>query len=199
MKTILLPTDFSENSWKAVEYALELYENETCKFYILHALEPQASAPSAGITSKKASQMIHESRMKATEEDFNKFLNRVTAFSNNPKHSFETVLVHGSLVAAVEGYVEENDIELVVIGNKGASALQKVTFGSNAAQLILKLSCPLIAIPESAKVSISEIYLHLFSHLIKNHEIIHFGTVLVRDKRRSNSRTCCYPQQNYSV
>jgi len=157
MKTILLPTDFSENSWKAVEYALELYENETCKFYILHALEPQASAPSAGITSKKASQMIHESRMKATEEDFNKFLNRVTAFSNNPKHSFETVLVHGSLVAAVEGYVEENDIELVVIGNKGASALQKVTFGSNAAQLILKLSCPLIAIPESAKVSISEI------------------------------------------
>jgi nucleotide-binding universal stress UspA family protein len=157
MKTILLPTDFSENSWKAIEYALELFKNETCKFYIMHALEPQASAPSAGITSKKASQVIHESRMKATQEDFDNFMNRVKAFSNNSKHQFETVLVHGSLVSAVEGYAEDNNVELVVIGNKGASALQKVTFGSNAAQLILKLSCPLIAVPESAKLSINEI------------------------------------------
>ncbi|TFG75474.1 MAG: universal stress protein, partial [Flavobacteriales bacterium] len=28
MKKILLPTDFSENAWNAIAYALELFKNE---------------------------------------------------------------------------------------------------------------------------------------------------------------------------
>ncbi|WAC02793.1 universal stress protein [Lacinutrix neustonica] len=36
MKTILLPTDFSENSWNAIVYALNFLEKEPCTFYLLH-------------------------------------------------------------------------------------------------------------------------------------------------------------------
>ena len=36
MKNILLPTDFSENSWNAIEYALKLFEKKSCNFYLLH-------------------------------------------------------------------------------------------------------------------------------------------------------------------
>ncbi|WP_299528057.1 universal stress protein, partial [uncultured Lutibacter sp.] len=36
MKNILLPTDFSENSWNAIKYALELYKKTACNFYLLH-------------------------------------------------------------------------------------------------------------------------------------------------------------------
>jgi len=36
MKSILLPTDFSENSKNAIEYAMRLFENEQCTFYVLH-------------------------------------------------------------------------------------------------------------------------------------------------------------------
>ena len=157
MKTILLPTDFSENAWIAMQYALELFKNDTCKFYILHALEPQASAPSTGITSKRAYQAIHDSRAKSSQEDLDKVLKQVQEYSNNSKHTFETKLVHGSLTASVQGYSENNDIDVVIVGNKGASAIQKATFGSNAAQLILKLSCPIIAVPETAKTHIKEI------------------------------------------
>ena len=35
-KKILLPTDFSKNAWNAILYALELYKNETCEFYIVN-------------------------------------------------------------------------------------------------------------------------------------------------------------------
>lgn len=153
MKTILLPTDFSENAWKAMQYALELFKNDTCKFYILHALEPQALAPSTGITSKRAYQAIHDSRSKSSQEDLDKVLKQVQDYSNNSKHTFETKLAYGSLTASVQGYSENNHIDVVVIGNKGASAIQKATFGSNAAQLILKLSCPIIAVPETANAN----------------------------------------------
>ena len=36
MKTILLPTDFSDNSWNAIEYALNLNKDTDCNFYLLH-------------------------------------------------------------------------------------------------------------------------------------------------------------------
>ncbi|WP_250435973.1 universal stress protein [Hanstruepera flava] len=157
MKTILLPTDFSENAWSAIQYALQLFKNNDCKFYIMHVFEPQASAPSTGITSKRAYQAIHESRAKSSQEGLDKVLQQVQEYSNNPKHTFETKLAYGSLISSVQGFAEENDVELVVVGNKGASAIQKATFGSNAAQLILKLTCPIIAVPETANANISEI------------------------------------------
>ena len=36
MKNILLPTDFSENSWNAIEYTLNLFQKNICNFYLLH-------------------------------------------------------------------------------------------------------------------------------------------------------------------
>lgn len=153
MKTILLPTDFSDNSRKAIEYALQLFKNEICNFYIMHALDSLASAPSTGVTSKRASQAIYDSRVNASKDDLDKLLKKVQDYSNNPKHTFETKLVNGSLVSAVQAFAETTEVEIAVIGNKGANALQKATFGSNAAQLILKLSCPIIAVPDTVNTN----------------------------------------------
>ena len=158
MKTILLPTDFSDNSWKAIEYALQLFKNETCNFYIMHALDSMVSAPSTGVTSRRASQVIYDSRINSSKDDLAKLLKKVQDYSTNPKHTFETKLVNGSLIAAVKAFSETTDVQLAIIGNKGATALQKVTFGSNATQLILKLSCPIIAVPDTVHaVNMTEI------------------------------------------
>lgn len=36
MKRILLPTDFSDISVNAIQYALSLFAEETCEFYLLN-------------------------------------------------------------------------------------------------------------------------------------------------------------------
>ena len=36
MKNILIPTDFSENSWNAIKYALLFFKKTPCNFYLLH-------------------------------------------------------------------------------------------------------------------------------------------------------------------
>ena len=36
MKKILIPTDFSENSWNAIKYAVAFFKKTKCTFYILH-------------------------------------------------------------------------------------------------------------------------------------------------------------------
>ncbi|WP_281542184.1 universal stress protein [Maribacter aestuarii] len=40
MKNILIPTDFSENAWNAIVYALKLFKDEECKFYLLNTYTP---------------------------------------------------------------------------------------------------------------------------------------------------------------
>jgi len=36
MKKILLPTDFSKNAINAIDYALQLFKDETCVCFILN-------------------------------------------------------------------------------------------------------------------------------------------------------------------
>ncbi|MBK5210563.1 MAG: universal stress protein, partial [Flavobacteriaceae bacterium] len=40
MIKILLPTDFSENAYNAIKYAVELFENEESNFYLLNTYTP---------------------------------------------------------------------------------------------------------------------------------------------------------------
>lgn len=40
MKHILLPTDFSNNSWNAIQYALQLFKDQECTFHLLHVYTP---------------------------------------------------------------------------------------------------------------------------------------------------------------
>lgn len=35
-RKILIPTDFSKNATKALRYAIELYKNDSCDFYLLN-------------------------------------------------------------------------------------------------------------------------------------------------------------------
>ncbi|MCK5442735.1 MAG: universal stress protein [Maribacter sp.] len=44
MLKILLPSDFSDNSQKAIDYAIYLFEKEECTFYLLHAYHDVPSA-----------------------------------------------------------------------------------------------------------------------------------------------------------
>ena len=40
MFKVVLPTDFSENAFHAISYAVKLLENSTCIFYLVHAYTP---------------------------------------------------------------------------------------------------------------------------------------------------------------
>jgi len=46
MFNILLPTDFSDNAQRAIDYAVYLLENAACTFYLLNAYYIAPSAPS---------------------------------------------------------------------------------------------------------------------------------------------------------
>ncbi|PWI29570.1 hypothetical protein DI383_10120 [Flavobacteriaceae bacterium LYZ1037] len=153
MKKILLPTDFSANSWEASLYAFNLFKDETCTFYIMHSLEPLVSAPSTAVSSKRANEAISKSRLNESKIELEKELNKIHELPKNNKHSFETIIVHDYFLSAVHGTTKELAIDIVVLGTKGASGIKEMTIGSNTANLIKKQTCPIIAVPQGALVN----------------------------------------------
>lgn len=140
---ILLPTDFSDNAWSAIVYALKLYEEVECTFYFLHSTKLKASA--MAIISNKLLRVMNESAMKELLE-----LKEMAEVSNaNANHDFDVILSSEDLKEAIETAVKKHHINLVIMGTKGATRAKEIFFGSNSVNIINKMRlCPVLVVPE---------------------------------------------------
>jgi nucleotide-binding universal stress UspA family protein len=151
MKNILIPTDFSENSWNAVKYALEFFKNTKCDFYLLHVsiIYNYASGESP-IMPLPAIEIIDKTVLKQAKTQLKKLLKKIDHLPHNPEHNFYTISNYDYFIDAVKAHVEEKNIDLIVMGTKGASGLKKVMIGSNTGDLITRVKCPVLIVPENA-------------------------------------------------
>ncbi|WP_428741014.1 universal stress protein [Tenacibaculum sp.] len=142
-KNILLPTDFSDNAWSAIIYALKLYADEVCTFYILHSLKKSVSVM-YNLTTK-LSNIIAENAM----EELVELQEMAQAANTNANHEFKVVLSKEDLSTALKTTIKSHQIDLVVIGTKGSTAAKELFFGSNTLKIIKQLRlCPVLVIPE---------------------------------------------------
>lgn len=144
MKKILLPTDFSDNAWSAIVYALKLYEEEECTFYFLHSTKMKISTMT--IVSNKLLRVMNESAMKKLLD-----LKQMAEVSNaNANHDFEIIISTEDLKNAIEYAIKKHHINLVIMGTKGATGAKELFFGSNTVTIIKKMRlCPVLVVPEA--------------------------------------------------
>lgn len=146
MQSIVIPTDFSENSLNALKYAVEIYKENPTKIYILHAYADNVYVAMQDKTEEDFPYVCEETRLKS-EKSLLEFKNQIEAFSKNPEHDFETIADFGQLVDSVNEIVNRKNIDLVVMGTKGETENKNLTFGSNTLQVIKYVNCPVLAVP----------------------------------------------------
>ncbi len=147
MKNILLPTDFSDNSWNAIKYAVQLYNDEECTFHLFNVYTPIIYHVEY-VLINPAQFGLGDVIRDASKNSLNKLRKRILKhFKNNPNHKFETIARFDTLIYGIKEIIHERDIELVVMGTKGATGAAEVLFGSNTVQVISDIKCPLLAIP----------------------------------------------------
>lgn len=147
MQTILIPTDFSENSLNALKYAVEIYNASPAKIYILHAYADEIYAAMDESTDEEEFVVISDQVHQETKKSLTDFKNKITAFSKNPEHHFETIADFGQLVDSVNEWVNRKNVDLVVMGTRGETENKDITFGSNTLQVIKYVNCPVLAVP----------------------------------------------------
>lgn len=146
MKKILLPTDFSVNADNAIDYAMQLYKNEDCTFYILNTYTPVIYDIEYVLASPGQFGLGDAIRQNSLES-LDKTYNRIKKEKNNPKHKIETICSFNILISEIEDLIEKKSIDLIVMGTKGATGAKEILFGSNTVQVFKHVKCPVIAIP----------------------------------------------------
>ncbi len=147
MKNILLPTDFSDNAWNAIFTGLKMFETVDCNFILLNTYEPKL-ANLMGKKSKERLGVIYDSLSENSKLQLDKTMEYLLENHSRSNHKFESVSISNDIEHAINQMVVDRDIDLIVMGTKGATGAKEVFMGSNTVKVIKKVRmCPIIAVP----------------------------------------------------
>ena len=150
MRKILIPTDFSENALNAIHYALELFKYEISVFYFMHAYQDDIYINEALLTREtlsRATKIVSDQSKKQLED----LIKDIRKQHPNPRFTYRMVSSNNVLVDEADKIVENENIDIIVMGTKGKSNHKKLTFGSHTLQVLKYVECPVLAIPRNYK------------------------------------------------
>ncbi len=152
-RKILLPTDFSENAWHAIQYGTELYKNEATDFYLLNVFSAGGNIVE-NLMSPQTGTDLYEKKKWESEKGLADVLDRlILGEHSNPKHQFKVLSIFNHTIDAIKDIVDKKDIEMIIMGTKGETFARTTGFGSTAIYVMEKVrNCPVIVVPREAAI-----------------------------------------------
>lgn len=140
MKTILVPTDFSEPAKNAIEYAVKLAKEFHMNLQLLHLFHVPIPPPMDIPVDIHTSEMIQKQKEAVLKKEAEAI------------HEKYGVKVNYSVKVnfAVDGILDEK-ADLIVIGMQGANNLSDVLMGSVTTSVLRESKIPVFVIPEKTK------------------------------------------------
>ncbi|TVZ27573.1 nucleotide-binding universal stress UspA family protein [Gillisia sp. Hel_I_86] len=152
MKNILLPTDFSENSLNAIEYALEFFKGNSCNFYILN-VQKSSDFLSADLVTAAPEASIYETIANDNKKQLKKLIKKYKLQFLHEAYTFKPIFDFDNLVNAINETLASHKIDLIIMGTNGTTNAREIVFGSNTIRVIRNIQCPVLIIPEKFKFS----------------------------------------------
>lgn len=147
MKNILLPTDFSENSYRAMDYAMRLFSGQSMNFTVLN-IQKSSEYITDDLMAASPGSSVHEAISADNKAELDMVVERYRAEYSSEEYKIEGVFDFDVFIDGVAQTVDSREIELIVMGTNGASGTREAIFGSNTLQVIRSIKCPVLAIPE---------------------------------------------------
>ena len=145
MKTILVPTDFSETADNALNYAIEIAKLTNATIILFHAYHAPVIASEAPVVMPSLYEIEKE-----CVNDLEKLQNSIYQ-----KHGKQITIryecVCGFAVDEINLFCEKNKIDLIVMGMQGGGYFTEKIIGSITTSLIHNTKCPILAIDEKVK------------------------------------------------
>jgi nucleotide-binding universal stress UspA family protein len=151
-ENILVPTDFSELSDRALEYAKSIARQANARLLLLHVNSPfNPSNPSdppetawleASIILKQVEQRLEHAGDDLRSEGFRA----------------GTLSVSGSLQEEILYVVQREQVDLVVLGAHARRGLERLLFGSDAESILRHVACPVITIGSLGAIPLEPVW-----------------------------------------
>ncbi len=138
---ILVAADFSENSMKAVKWAIDLATAINATVVLIHIVHDRAEGPGyykhEKIDAMRPMEDVAEKMMQQFMEKLTEKNPSCKAFKN-----LETRIVTGLPVSRILETAENIDAKLIVMGSQGLTGLKHLLIGSKAEQVVRLANIP---------------------------------------------------------
>ncbi len=155
-------------------YALTIFKDAACEFFVLNAFQVGTSGLSTKIGMSNDTRLFNLLK-EESEREVKKTLGQLRQVSSNPNHHFYGLSVADNLVNAIGRTVYNKGMDYIIMGTKGATGLKEVFLGSNTYKIIREIDfCPIIAVPDDyeCKGGLRTILLVTgYEHLFETYEL----------------------------
>jgi len=140
-KKILVPTDFSEFSDKALESAVDVAKKENATIELLHVISVIQTCSVDYCFDQQTLDMLEKNSINASMDQMKKEIDRVPGASSV---QIETVIRKGTPYEEILNEQKEKKIDLIVIGSHGKTGLIHHLMGSVAERVMRGAKCPVL-------------------------------------------------------
>lgn len=142
IRTILVPTDFSEASDAALKYGKEMARVFGASLHVAHIMEDLlAHAWSAEVYVASMPNLREE-----IEREANDRLAALVTDDERKGMRVTTALVAGNPFLEIIRYAKANEIDLIVMGTHGRGPVAHMLLGSVAEKVVRKAPCPVLTV-----------------------------------------------------
>jgi nucleotide-binding universal stress UspA family protein len=148
-KRILMATDFSAASRRALAYALAIARRYGSEISVVHAVPPE---PRDSVPLDHVPRELNRKRLDAEQE-----MQRLEIEAQLKEFTYATVLEEGAVWDVLSPIIEREEIGLLVLGTHGRGALKKLALGSVAEQVLRSAACPVLTAGPKAELPKSDV------------------------------------------
>ena len=148
MKKLLIPIDFSDTSEAAIHFGLQLAEKCGYEILLHHSVDFLHTYESMYMDAPHSQSFTEQ-----VIDDMEVQLENTYRRCRKDGLPITKHLTTGSLVQDIRSLAKEEDVDLIIMGTKGASGLKEFFIGSNTEKIVRLLDCPVISVPGKSNIS----------------------------------------------
>jgi nucleotide-binding universal stress UspA family protein len=142
IRTILLPVDGSELSFKAAEYAIRIARIEKASIIALHVIGIPLYIP------EYRGKILYPAYFDEAGKIVAEWMQKIVEMAReaNVEVKKEIVIDMVSIIDAITRYAKKQDADLIVMGTTGRTGLKKFLLGSVAYGVMTHAHCPVLIV-----------------------------------------------------
>jgi nucleotide-binding universal stress UspA family protein len=150
VKKILAPIDGSDLSFKAARYAIHLAKVENAELIALNVIEDVKQGGAIGLQAKYGNVSLVDAFRRARKESAQQWLNQIEQEAKAEEVKLKVEITDDedktSVAGVITEYAENNNIDLIVIGSKGRSRLERLLVGGVTNSVVNNSRTPVLIV-----------------------------------------------------
>ena len=138
---ILVPTDFSDSSKRALEYALDIAKVSSCDLFVVHVVETFGTEGSA-VCSLSVQEKFEPEAIRTRAAKMAEFLRD----AGDVAHLTYRFVLVGAPASEIIKFAREREMDLIVMGTHGRKGASRFFFGSVAEKVVRLAPCPVLTV-----------------------------------------------------